>query len=234
MDFEQKHEPQHFAELVFADPIVRATCQRYATGKPYKSLMLWGPPGTAKTITARVIVRERYRAAGYNGDIHEYNGADIKSGDLDHLVHTASFLDSCAGDALMIINEIDEFDRDMQAKFRSWMDKWKWINLIVTTNERPGVQGVRQKLMPAFQSRFELVELAPPSLQDFVPRVQAIMQREGFTVNAQAVQALLSTFKGDIRQMLPLVEEGVEQLRKAQQPQPPQPSLTVVSAKPGK
>ena len=56
MTLEEKYEPKRFVELVFADQIARDTCARYAQSKPYKHLMLWGPPGSAKTTTARVIL----------------------------------------------------------------------------------------------------------------------------------------------------------------------------------
>lgn len=234
MTFEDKYEPQTVAELIFADKAAQATCQRYATRKPYKPLMLWGPPGTAKTTTARVIVRERYRAGGYDGAIEEFNAAELSPDDFPKLRNIGSFLRFTTGDPIVLINEIDEFERDVQAKFRSWMDAHKWINFVVTTNEQPGVQGVRQKLIPALQSRFEQVELARPSLKDCLPRAQAIVQQEGFTVSMQDLRVLLGTFTGDIRDMLPLLEEGIEDLRQAQQPEPPKPSLQVVSSKPSK
>lgn len=234
MTFEDKYEPQTVAELIFADKAAQATCRRYATGKPYKPLMLWGPHGTAKTTTARVIVRERYRAAGYDGAIEEFNGAELTPDDFKKLSNIGSFLRVTTGDPIVLINEFDEFERDVQAKFRSWMDDHKWINLVVTTNEQPGVQGVKQKIMGPLQSRFERVELAPPSLLNCIPRAQAILQQEGFSVSTQDLRVLLSTFTGDIRDMLPLLEEGIEDLRQGTSPQPPKPSLQVVSSKPSK
>jgi len=234
MTFEDKYEPQTVAELIFADKAAQATCQRYATGKPYKPLMLWGPPGTAKTTTARVIVRERYRAAGYDGPVEEFNGADLKPADFNKLLNAANMLQFTCGEALLLINEFDEIAEQDQPKFRSWMDDHKSVNLIVTTNEQPGVQGVKQKIMRPLQSRFERVELAPPSLQNCLPRAHAILQQEGLTVSTQDVRVLLSTFNGDIRDMLPLLEEGIEHLRQGQLPQPPKPSLTVVPSKPSK
>ncbi|EDM69591.1 replication factor C small subunit [Roseobacter sp. AzwK-3b] len=228
MTFEKKYEPLTVAELIFADPIAQATCQRYAAGKAYKPLMLWGPPGTAKTTTARVIIRERYRAAGHTGAIEEFNGAELTAKEIANL-SSIQMLQRLTGKVpIILINEFDEMDRDTQAKFRAWMEKHKGIELVVTTNEQPGVQGVKQKIMPALQSRFERVELAPPSLQDCLPRAQAIMQQEGFAVSTHALQMLLSTFNGDIRDMLPRLEEGVEQLRQGLQLHPPKPSLTVV------
>ena len=86
------------------------------------------------------------------------------------LLNTAALQRVNTGEAILIINEFDEIEKEDQAKWRAWMDRQKWINLIVTTNEKPGIQGVRQKLMPALLSRFECVKLAPPSLQDWLPR----------------------------------------------------------------
>lgn len=212
MTFEEKYEPRSFDELVFGDDAVREVCRRYAESAPYKPLMLWGPPGTAKTTTARVIVLERYRAADYEGGIEEFNGAEIVPATLEKFSNIGAMLRVAAGDPLILINEFDEMEREMQVQFRAWMDKFKWINVIATTNEQVGVQGVRQRLMPALQSRFERVELAAPSLEHCLPRARDIMQQEGFDVSAANLKLLLNTFNGDLRDMLPLLEEAVSQL----------------------
>jgi replication factor C subunit 3/5 len=212
MTFEDKHEPQAMTELVFADATARQICERYAFKKPSKPLMLWGPPGTAKTVTARVIVRERYRAAGYDGAIEEFNGADLTPASFDKLLNVANMLNYACNDAVLVINEFDEIKEKDQPKFRSWMDKHKWITLVVTTNEQPGVKGVKQKLKPALQSRFERVELAPPSLADWLPRAQQIFQAEGFDVTQTQLQNLFSTSNGDFRDALPILEEAIDAL----------------------
>jgi replication-associated recombination protein RarA len=229
MNIEEKYEPTTVDDLVFADTKAENTCRRYATSKPYKPLMLWGPPGTAKTTTARAIIRDRFAAAGYDGAIDEFNAADLTVSDFDILVNTASWQRLNVGDPILLINEFDEFERTEQSRFRSWMDKHKWINLLVTTNEQPGVQGVKQRLMPALQSRFERIELAPPSLDDWLPRARQIFQQEGFDVALDDLRVLLSTFNGDVRDMLPLIEEALEGLRQPRLPHTkPKPPSHVV------
>lgn len=212
MTIEEKYEPKHFKELVFADKNVQNTCAQYVQGKPHKSLMLWGPPGTAKTTTARVIAGERFAAAGYTGDIEEFNAAQLSTADFEKLLNVASMLRFACDDPVIIINEFDEFDKEDQAKFRAWMDQYTWITLIVTTNEQPGVQGVRQKLTPAIQSRFQRVELAPPSLQDWLPRAQFIFQQEGHIVSQADLKILLSSYSGDVRDVLPLIETALSKM----------------------
>lgn len=235
MNIEEKYEPQYLADLVFADKVAQAVCKRYATSSPYKPLMLWGPPGTAKTSTARVIVRERYRLAGFYGAIEEFNGDELASKDFDKLLNVASWLRFNMGEAILIINEFDGIDKADQAKFRAWMDKWKWINLVVTTNAQPGVAGVHQKFIPALLSRFERVELASPSLEDWLPRAEQIFLQEGHTVSQSDLSSLLSSFSGDVRDMLPVIEATLADLQQTKPgTQRRKPVLHVVPSDPSK
>ena len=230
MTLEEKYEPKRFVELVFADQIARNTCARYAQSKPYKHLMLWGPPGSAKTTTARVILRERFATANYDGLFDEFNAAELTPDDFEMLLNTAALQRVNTGEAILIINEFDEIEKEDQAKWRAWMDRQKWIKLIVTTNEKPGIQGVRQKLMPALLSRFECVELAPPSLQDWLPRAQSIFRQEGHNTTYNELEKLLGSFDGDIRNMLPIIESALDGLEAANLPAASaKPLLKVVS-----
>jgi replication factor C subunit 3/5 len=216
MRFDDKHEPQSFNELIFADEIAKNTCARYVYSTPYKPLLLWGEPGTAKTTTARVIVKERLRKNGYNDDIEELNGAGFKMEKMERkLLNLASLQRTIAGEAFIIINEFDEIERDEQAKFRAFMDQYKSMSFVVTTNEQPSTFGAKQKLMPALLSRFELVELKKPSVEDCLARAQDIFTLEGHTVSHANLRVLLANFSGDIRDFLPIVEQAVDQLNAA-------------------
>ena len=236
MDFEEKHAPVAFSDLVFAEQSARYICETYVLHKPYKHLMLWGEPGTAKTATARVILQERYRAAGYEGRPVEFNGADITKETLEkELYGNLNYLSFQTGDPLVLINEIDEMARDLQAKFRSWMDDWPMMKFVATTNEKPGIKGVRQKIMSSLVSRFQCVELKPPSLNDWLPRAQAIFAAEGHAVSTQDLKLLLGTYSGDFRDMLPIMEAAINQMpTKIPAPTKVKPALQVVSSKKSK
>jgi replication-associated recombination protein RarA len=213
MNIAQKYEPKRFSELVFSDPISEAVCHRYSFTKPHKRLMLWGPPGSAKTTTARVITRERFLSSGYDGALEEFNGATSTSKDFETWLNIASWMQMNGEDPIIIINELDEMDWGEQAKLRAWMDKWTWINLVVTTNANPHVQERRGEIIPALCSRFELIQIARPSLQDWLPRASMIFAAEGHPQTAADLQQLLSTFSGDVRGMLPIIEEVLDGLK---------------------
>lgn len=212
MNFDEKHAPVVFDDLVFADRSARDICETYVLYKPYKPLMLWGPPGTGKTATARVIVQQRYRAAGFEGDIVEHDGADFTEKTFETLYNELNYLNLYVGDPLVLINEFDEMDRQMQAKFRSWMAQWPRMQFVATTNEKPGIQGVVQRIMPSLVSRFMCVELRPPSLDDWLPRAQMIFASEGCTVSTDDLKQLLRTYNGDVRDMLPIMEAAINQM----------------------
>lgn len=231
MNFDTKHAPKVFGELVFANDAAREICEGYVRHRPHKHLMLWGPAGTGKTATARVIVQSRYRTAQFFGAPIEYNGADFTKDTFDKLYGDLNYLSFQTNDPMVVINEFDEMNRDLQAKFRAWMDKWPMMKFVVTTNEKPGVHGVTQKIMPSLLSRFTRVELSPPSLDDWLPRAQSILAAEGHMVSLDDLRLLLGTYTGDVRDMLPTIEMALASL----QPPPAvqaksKPVLQVVSS----
>ena len=229
MQLKDKYEPKQFSDLIFADPIARNTCYRYATSTPSKPLMLWGPPGTAKTTTARVILAARCGLEWSEIDYPEFNGAEITSADFTKLENTANWLSLNGQAPIVLLNEFDEIEKADQPRFRAWMDRNRWLNLIVTTNEKPGVSGTHQKIMPALVSRFELVELDHPSVDHIIPRVQEIFESEGHPVAQSQLRRLLGDFSGDLRDMIPVIEQVMVQMtHNPPQPTPRPPQLTVV------
>ena len=230
MSITVKYEPKRFTELVFADTYARNMCHRYAFNKPSKSLMLWGPAGSGKTTAARVIVNERFIRSGYEGHIEEFNGAELTSKDFLKLLNITNGMEFKSVEPILIINELDEMDRGEQAKLRAWMDRWKWVRIIATTNVNPYVQQVGSKLLDALRSRFECVQMKPPTLNDWLPRASNIFAAEGHPENEDDLRELLSEFSGDVRDMLPIIERTLDETNAATAvvPSPAIPTLRVV------
>ena len=119
MQLKDKYEPKQFSDLIFADLIARNTCHRYATSTPSKPLMLWGPPGTAKTTTARVILAERCGLEWCEIDYPEFNGAEITTADFTKLENTGNWLSLNGQAPIVLINEVDEIDKADEPRFRA-------------------------------------------------------------------------------------------------------------------
>lgn len=230
-NFDEKYAPVEFNDLVFAEKAARDICETYVQRKPYKHLMLWGPRGTGKTATARVIVQTRYLSANFEGKPIEYNGSDVTKDTLNKLSGDLNYLSFQTGDPIVIINEFDEMSREMQPKFRSWMDRWPMMKFVVTTNEMPGIQGVQQKIMPSLVSRFTCVQLCPPKLDDWLPRVQAIFAAAGHAASMEDLKVLLGTYSDDVRDILPLIEAALEDMLASQPvPNKAKPNFQVISS----
>jgi replication-associated recombination protein RarA len=164
-----------------------------------------------------------------------YNGADFTEATLKKLYGNLNLLSMQTDDPIVILNEIDELDRRMQAKFRAWMDEWSMMKFVVTTNAMPGVAGVVEQIMPALVSRFTSVELRPPSLDDWLPRAQAIFAAEGHAVSTPDLKLLLGTYNGDVRDMLPQIERALVELRTSQPvARKPKPVLQVFTSQQSK
>ena len=83
--------------------------------------------------------------------------------------------------------------------------------------------------MPALVSRFELVELGHPGVDHIIPRVQEIFESEGHPVAQRQLRRLLEDFSGDLRDMIPVIEQVMVQMtHNPPQPTPRPPQLTVV------
>ena len=52
MKFEIKHLPQKLDDVVFADAVVAQTLNEYANNMRDKSLLLYGPKGSGKRVSA--------------------------------------------------------------------------------------------------------------------------------------------------------------------------------------
>lgn len=52
MKFDKKHRPQALNDVIFADADVKQTLEDYANNQRDKHLLLYGPKGTGKSVSA--------------------------------------------------------------------------------------------------------------------------------------------------------------------------------------
>ena len=216
MSFDLKHLPSTFEDLVIADPLNAGIIQQYCTAIPSKPLLLVGPPGAGNTEAARVISRTYFKTKNIQNMTWEFNGGSSGKDLQSQIMAETNFqLFGYSDKALVVINEIDTLDlRTQQPLFRDFMDaKRSYIRFIATTNHKSRILG-------AILSRFRVVDLTPPTNQDWVPRAKAILEDEGMSPSTQDVALMLQSFKGSARDLIDLLEETVIGWRTAQSPAP--------------
>jgi replication-associated recombination protein RarA len=216
MSFDLKHLPSAFNDLVIADPLNAGIIKQYCTVIPSKPLILVGPPGAGKTEAARVIAQTYFKTKNIQNMTWEFNGGSSGKDLQSQIMAEANFqLFGNPDKALVVINEIDTLDlRKQQPLFRDFMDaKRSYIRFIATTNHKSRILG-------AILSRFRVVDLTPPTNQDWVPRAKAILEDEGMSPSTQDVALMLQNFEGSARDLIDLLEETVIGWRTAQSPAP--------------
>ena len=87
------------------------------------------------------------------------------------------------------------------------------IRFVATTN-------YKSRILGAILSRFRVVDLTPPTHQDWVPRAKAILEAEGMSPSTEDVALMLQSFEGSARDLVDLLEETVIGWRSAQSPMP--------------
>jgi len=135
----------------------------------------------------------------------EFNGSSSGKDLQSQIMAEANFqLFGNSDKALVVINEIDTLDlRTQQPLFRDFMDaRRSYIRFIATTNHKSRILG-------AILSRFRVVDLTPPTNQDWVPRAKAILEAEGMSPSTQDVALMLQSFEGSARDLIDLLEETV-------------------------
>ncbi|MEL6297103.1 MAG: replication-associated recombination protein A [Pseudomonadota bacterium] len=191
--------PQTLADVVGQDHIVGpdGTLTRLLNSGRLPSLVLWGPPGTGKTTTARLL-------AGATDLAFEQLSA-IFSGvaDLRKAFDRAKDLRKLGRGTLLFIDEIHRFNRAQQDSFLPHMEDGT-ITLVGATTENPSFE-----LNSALLSRAQVLvlnRLDATALETLLARAEGEAGR-ALPLDDDARRTLIAMADGDGRTVLNLAED---------------------------
>jgi len=205
MRFEDKYAPRSFEELIFESAEVKQKLKYYAENRRHKHLLLYGPPGTAKTTACVVIANERQPEGSECLDVLE---ASFVSMDLPSQLERveagwiAQQRLTGVSHPIAVINEIDQLKVEQQQRLRAFIDKSRFGFLFMTTNN---LASVDQPL----RDRCECIEVKSLSAETLLERAYAIVLAELGSVDRIAIAALIETVNGSWRDALLAIEDYV-------------------------
>lgn len=203
MIFQNNHAPASFNDLIFPDSNTRQRLRDFAYNKRHNSIIFYGPYGTAKSTTARILIEERTRGLEYGG-IDFHRACDVTFDTLRTIQNQRRVEQLCG--VLLPVSMIDEVDKvpdDVQYAFRWDLDMHSDQGCFVfTTNELHRVD-------PGLIDRCDVIELPAANTEHWFARAQEILKQEGVVMSDLKLRALLQTCDGSIRDLMRALEDAV-------------------------
>ncbi|KIN71450.1 ATP-binding protein [Sulfitobacter guttiformis] len=229
MNFEQRNRPTSLRDVMFKSAAVEQTLEDYAKNKINKHLLLYGPKGTGKSVTAQIVLNARVGDTAFNDPFHA-NSYEADSDSFQKVMNSwqmQTLLGAHTG--CVIFDELDQFSMPMQKRFRAFIDEHQGGIVIATTNNLHLIDA-------PLKDRFRCLHVDYPSSEQWAYRVMNIFNAEGFTVTHEQACVLLQGFDQSGRNLNDWVEDYILKLKSAAvslvtnqqsaQPSATKPSLT--------
>lgn len=200
----QKYAPLSFNDLIFADAPTAKRLEQYAAGQRDEHLLLFGPTGTGKSTTARLVAARRCRVQPTDQSIDPIDGSAFSSSDFEKIARMWNW-QSAAGCShpTVIIDEIDQLKAADLLSLRSFIDRFSSGTIIATTNHI-------HKLDHPLANRFYPVELRSPSVEQWTECAKRMLAAEGVLIQDADLVQLLSTNASDsIREVFAILTDIV-------------------------
>ncbi len=206
--FEDRHAPQTWQDLVFADSQTEEELRDYQQGKAFGHILLHGPIGTAKSTTAMLIAKGSTK-------VDRPRMWNAKTEDLWKSIESfitvgGSFAMLHGGCYYCVIDEVDQLKGD-QERLSNAMSNAHNVRFIVTTNFLADVQ-------PRLIDRCESFAMEPPTAQQWLPRARSILQAEGLAINDTIILKYLDGNTRSMRRVMGALDKLVRSTKRPQGP----------------
>jgi replication factor C subunit 3/5 len=192
---------------------ILATINKFVDSNRLPHLLLYGPPGTGKTSTILALARRIYGPENMRQMVLELNASDdrgidvvreqIKTFASTKQIFTmggASRSGGVAGFKLIVLDEADAMTNTAQMALRRIMEKY-------TANTRFAIiANYTHKLSPALLSRCTRFRFSPLKEGDIRVLVDKVIMEEGVKIDAEAIDALVTLSRGDMRRALNVLQ----------------------------
>ncbi|KAK9452926.1 P-loop containing nucleoside triphosphate hydrolase protein [Dipodascopsis uninucleata] len=197
----EKYRPKSLDDVAGHESIV-ATIRTFISSNKVPHLLFYGPPGTGKTSTILAIAREIY-GNSFRNMVLELNASDDRGIDVvrDQIKTFASTRQMFgSGFKLIILDEADAMTNAAQNALRRIMEKY-------TTHTRFCIlANYIHKLTPAIQSRCTRFRFSPIPQYSIRSRINVVIEKENVNISDEALNALLTLAKGDLRRALNVLQ----------------------------
>lgn len=208
MNFEQRNRPTSLHQVMYKSADVKQTLEDYSKNKINKHLLLHGPKGTGKSVSAKIVLDARVGPTAFNDPFHA-NSYEADYDDFKKVMNSwqmQTFLGAQTG--CVIFDELDQFSLPMQKRFRAFIDENQGGIVIATTNNLHLIEG-------PLKDRFRCLHVDYPSPDQWAYRVMNIFNAEGFPVTHEQACVLLQGFDQSGRNLNDWVEDYILKLKSA-------------------
>lgn len=197
----EKYRPKGLGDLLSHQEIV-TTLKTLISNNRLPHLLFCGPPGTGKTSTILACAKEMY-GPSFKSMVLELNASDdrgisVVREQIKNFASTRRIFSS--GVKLIILDEADAMTTAAQMALRRVVEKY-------AANTRFCIIcNYVNKIIPALQSRCTKFRFGPLPPDDVRKRVTEIADLEHVSMTPDALEALLTLGKGDMRRILNVLQ----------------------------
>jgi DNA polymerase III delta prime subunit len=198
--FTEKYRPKTLDELIVPGRVM----EKLKNGV-YQHLLLYGSPGTGKTSSAKVLVREFGHPVLYINASTD-TSVDVVRNRITDFCANRSIMDESGKMKVIILDEIDGVSDQFFKALRATMDQFHTNARFVATCNYVN------KVPDPIQSRFECInfdfskEEETELIRSYILRIHEICKKEGIEMDKHAIVELVKRKFPDLRSMLNTIQ----------------------------